>query len=200
MSAPLDPGLLYTALMLRKLHELRCFGCVLDAGDAGRYRAVLAEHLPGAAWIGTGEAWAPVLDGLRLCRRGESLGLTDIRPLAASRLPGVDLALFDEGLGSPEPAALQALVNAWVERAALVLIALPAAVPLTGALTRFVAGGTAVCFFSAGTGRARQVLQLHGVIPGIVQHMTGQHMTGQHMTGQPTAGQGGAGQRAAGRA
>ena len=172
MSAAPDHGLLYTALMLRKLHELRGFGRVLDAGAEDRYRTVLGEHLPGAVWIGVGEAWAPALGELRLRRRGDGLGLTDIRTLAASRLPGLDLALF-EGVFEPlDPADALALAAAWLERAAVVLVSLPAALPvgtaLPGLCARFVAGGGAVCLLSADAGRARQVVQLHGVIPGIV--------------------------------
>ncbi len=176
MSTAPDPGLLYTALILRKLHELRGFARVLDAGAEGRYRAVLAEHLPGAAWIGAENAWAPALDELRLRRRGEGLGLTDIRVLAAGRLERVDLALFEGVFEHLEPADALALASAWLERTALMLIALPAAavgMALPGLCARFVAGGGAVCLLSADAGRARQVAQLHGAIPGIVQRMTG---------------------------
>ena len=177
MSSAPDPGLLYTALMLRKLHELCCFGRVLDASAEGRYRAVLAEHLPGAAWIGAEEAWAPALGELRLRRRGEGLGLTDIRILAAGRLERVDLALFEGVFEHLEPADALALASAWLKRTALVLVSLPAAasvgMALPGLCARFVAGDGAVCLLSADGGRARQVAQLHGAIPGIVQRMTG---------------------------
>ena len=178
MPAAPNHGLLYTALMLRKLHEPRAFGRVLDAGAEGRYRAVLAEHLPGAAWIGAEEAWAPVLDEFRLRRDGDGrLGCADIRITAAARLAGLDLALFEGVFEHLEPADALALAGAWLERSALVLVSLPAALPvgtaLPGLLSRFVQGGDAVCFLSTDAGRARQVAQLHGVIPGIVQRMTG---------------------------
>jgi hypothetical protein len=170
-----DPGLLYTALMLRKLHELRGFGRVLDAGAEGRYRAVLAEHLPGAVWIGVEEAWAPELDELRLRRLDDGrFGCTDIRVAAAERLSGVELALFEDVFEHLEPAEALALANAWLKRSALVLVSLPAAAAaLPGLAARFVWGGTAVCFLTADAGRAQQVTQLHGVIPGLIQRMTG---------------------------
>ena len=172
MSAVSDPALLYTALMLRKLHEARGFGRVFDAGPEGRYRAVLAEHLPGAAWTGIEEAWTPELGELRLRRRPDGRpGLADIR--AAARLSGLDLALFEDVFEHLEPEDACTLAAAWLERAALVVAALPAGMALPGELTRFVAGGTAVCCLSADAGRARQVVQLHGVIPGIVRRMAG---------------------------
>ncbi len=177
MSAASDPGLLYTALMLRKLHEARGFGRVLDAGPEGRYRAVLAEHLPGAGWIGVEVAWAPVLGEFRLRRREDGLGLIDLRIAAASRLSGLDLALFEDVLEHLAPDDALALAAAWLERASLVLIALPASLPvgtaLPGLCARFVQGAAAVCLLSADAGRARQVTQLRGVIPGIVRQMTG---------------------------
>jgi len=176
MSAAPNPALLYTALMLRKLHELRGFGRVLDAGAEGRYRAVLAEHLPGAAWIDATEAWRPVLGELRLRRRGESLGLTDIRILAAARLAGVELALFEDVFEHLEPEGALALASAWVESSSLVLVSLPATLPVGTALpalrARFVAGDSAVCFLSVDAGRARQVAQLQEAMSGIVQRMT----------------------------
>ena len=169
MSAPPDPGLLYTALMLRKLHELRSFGRVLDAGGDGRYPAVLAEHLPGARWIGAEEAWAPVLDGLRLRRRdGGVLALADIRGAAAA-IATVDLALFDEGaFAALEPGEVRALLAAWMDHAPLVLAELPAGTMAPGLAARF----GAVCLFTADTGRARQVTQLHAAIPAIVRRLT----------------------------
>ena len=178
MPAAPDPGLLYTALMLRKLHELRGFGRVLDAGAEGRYRAVLAEQLPGAAWVGVEEAWAPVLDGLRLRVRDDGrLGCADLRLAAATRLPGIDLALFEDVFEHLETADALALAGAWVERVSLVLVAVPAALPVGTALpalaARFVEGGGAVCLLSADPGRIRQVAQLHGEMPGIVRRMAG---------------------------
>lgn len=168
--------LLYTALMLRKLHERPGFGRVLDAGAEGRYRAVLAEHLPGAVWIDAEEAWAPVLGELRLRWSGERLGCTDIR-VAAAAVAGVDLALFGEVFEHLEPEDALALAGAWVGHTPLVLIALPAALPVGAALpglaARFVAGSVAVCWLTADVGRARQVAQLHEAVSGIVQRMTG---------------------------
>ncbi len=178
MSAAPDPGLLYTALMLRKLHELRAFRRVLDAGAGGRYRALLADHLPGAAWIGAADAWTPVLGELRLRRRGESLGLTDIRIAAAARLAGesgADLALFEDVLEPLEPADALALAAAWLKSSSLVVVpaaALPVAAALPGLVARFAAGGGDVCFLSADAGRARQVAQLQELIPAIVRRMT----------------------------
>ena len=177
MSAASDPGLLYTALMLRKLHELRGFGRVLDAGTEGRYRAVLAEHLPGAVWIGV-EAWGPVLGELRLRRREGRFDCADLRIAAASAQPaGVALALFEGVFEHLAPEDALTLAGAWLARSELVLASLPAALPvaaaLPGLLSRFVVGGNALCFLSTDPGRARQAVQLQGVIPGIVQRMTG---------------------------
>ena len=172
-----DHGLLYTALMLRKLHELRGFGSVLDAGAEGRYRAVLGEHLPGAVWLGIEEAWAPVLGEFRLRRRGEGLGPTDIRVAAASRHAGVGLALFEDVFEHLEPDDAVALAAAWLEHGALVLVAAPAELPVATALpglcARFVQGDGAVCLLAAEAERARQVSQLHGMIPAIVRRMAG---------------------------
>ena len=169
MSAALDPGLLYTALMLRKLHELRPFGRVLDAGGDGRYPAVLAEHLPGARWIGVEEAWAPVLDGLRLRRRdGGGLAPADIR-IAAAATATVDLALFDEGaFAALEPDEIRALLAAWVGHAPLVLAELPAETVAPGLAARF----GAICLLTADADRARQVARLHAAIPAIVRRLT----------------------------
>ena len=174
MSAAPDPGLFYTALMLRKLHELRPFRRVLDASAEGRYRAVLAEQLPGAAWIGAEEAWAPVLSELRLRRRDEGLDLTDIR-IAAAPLAGVDIALFEGVFERLDAAGALDLTDAWLGNASLVLVALPAAFPMVppGLAARFVAGERAVCLLSADGERVRQAAQLHTVIPAIVQRITG---------------------------
>ncbi|MEI6559462.1 MAG: hypothetical protein WCO00_13745 [Rhodospirillaceae bacterium] len=176
MPAAPDHALLYTALMLRKLHELRGFGRVLDAGAEGRYRAVLADHLPGAAWVGIETAWAPVLDEFRLRQTERGLGFTDIR-IAAARFAGVDLVLFEDVFEHLELADALALADAWLERSSLVLVAMAAALPvattLPGLCCRFVHGGTAVALLSTDPGRVRQIGPLHGLIPGIVQRLTG---------------------------
>ena len=177
MPAAPDPALLYTALMLRKLHELRGFGRVLDAGAEGRYRAVLGEHLPGTAWIGVEEAWAPVLGELRLRRHRGRLGCVDIRLAAADRWAGLDLALFEDVFEHLEPDEALALVAAWLERASLLLLSLPAALPvgtlLPGLCARFVAGSSAVCCLSADSARVWQVIRLHGALPAMVRRLTG---------------------------
>ena len=177
MPAPPHPTLLYTALMLRKLHELRGFGRALDAGAEGRYRAVLGEHLPGTVWIGVEEAWAPVLGKLRLRRHRGRLGCTDIRLTAASHWAGLDLALFEDVFEHLEPDEAVALAAAWLASTSLLLISLPAALPvgpmLPGLCARFVAGSAAVCCLSTDSTRVWQVTRLHGALPAMVRRLTG---------------------------
>ena len=174
MSASLDPGLLYTALMLRKLHELQGFGRVLDAGAEGRYRAVLAGQLPGAAWTGIEEAWAPLLGEVRLRVRDGRLGCADLRLAAAARSSGVDLALFEDVFEHLEPGDALALADAWTARVPLVLAALPAGAPPPGPpAARFAWAGGAVCLFSADAGRLVQLARLHEPVSGIARRMAG---------------------------
>ena len=173
-----DPALLYMALMLRKLHEARPFGRVLDAGIESRYRIVLREQLPGASWIGLAELWAPVLEEMRLrSRPDDRLGVEDLRFVAAARCHGLDLALLEDQFDGLEAEPLRALAALWLERASLILAVLPAApsvnTMLPGLCARFVTGRTALCCFSADSVRVWPVVRLHGVLPAMVARMTG---------------------------
>jgi hypothetical protein len=174
--------------MLRKLHEAQAFGRILDASLDRRYQAALGAHLPGAVWIGT-EAWLPGLDQLRLRRRRGRLGCTDIRIAAAATLSGLDLALFEGGFEQLEPDDADALARAWLARAPLVLVVLPAAAAVGAALpglcTTLVQAGTAVRFLSTVAVRRRQLLQLQGVIPGIVQRLQPGAVLNASIAGEP---------------
>ena len=173
MPAPADPGLLYMALMLRKLHEARPFHRVLDAGIEGRARAVLAEQLPGAAWIGLAGLWEPVLGDIRLQRRPDGrLGVADLRAAAARGNP-FDLALLEDQCDGLEAEAVHALAALWLERAALVLAALPLGAQPPGLCARFVTGGSALCCLSGEATRSRQVARLHELLPAMVARLAG---------------------------
>ncbi len=175
MSTNTTSDLLYTALMLRKLHERQGFSQVLDASTDGRYRTVLEEHLPGAGWIAAQEVWTPMLHEVRLCRHADRLGCTDIR-LAAAASTRVELALFEGVLEPLQPPEAQALAAAWLAHTPLVLISLLATLPvapaLPGLVSHFISGTVAVCCLTRDPERARQISQLHQVISGIVQRMT----------------------------
>ncbi len=163
--------------MLRKLHEIRRFDRILDAGAEGRYRAILTEHLPGATWLGT-EAWTPVLDGLRLRRRNGRLDCADIRIAAAALLAGLDLVLFEDVFEHLERDDALALAGAWLEHSALVLVSLSARLPvgaeLPGLRTTFRHADTAVRFLSSDVERSRQVTLLHSGITAVVIRRLGE--------------------------
>ncbi len=178
MPAASDPGLLYTALMLRKLHEARPFGRVLDAGIEGRHRLLLEDHLPGAVWIGLADLWAPVLGDIRLRRRPDGrLEVEDPRLAVAGRCGGVDLALLEDQFDDLEPDQAALLAGRWLERASLVKVSLsavsPASAELPGLCARFAADGRVVCCLSADAVRSRQAARLHEVLPAMVARLTG---------------------------
>ena len=118
-------GKIYTALMVKKLHEANRFATILDvgAGDGG-YSDLLSPHLPGATWIGV-EIWPPYIEKFKLSPKYHRLINADIRKLDPATLPPLDLTIFGDVLEHMTKAEALTLVERYLARSRFVLISIP---------------------------------------------------------------------------
>ena len=195
MPSSSDFGKLYSALMLKKMHEAMPFRDIFDVGvGEGTYHKWLAGELPGASWTGI-EVWPPYFDEFDLSNRYSRMVLGDIRTFDHRTLPELDLTIFGDVLEHMAKADAQTIVNQYLALCGVLLISIPVVPAPQGevygnpyevhvkddwshdeVLASFPAihaglvhQNIGVYFLSAHAVRQGQLRQLHAVIPGILR-------------------------------
>ena len=118
-------GKLYTAMMLKKLHEAGSIKHVVDFGcGEGTYKNLLDPHCPGTRWTGV-EVWEPYVEQFDLEEKYDRIIVEDCRRVDWSSLGPVDLAIFGDILEHMIREEAVKVVERALAHAPLVLISIP---------------------------------------------------------------------------
>lgn len=120
-------GKLYTAMMLKKLHDAGSIERVVDFGcGRGTYKDLLGPHCPGTHWTCV-EIWKPYVEQFGLEQKYDRVLVEDCRRVDWSVLAPVGLAIFGDVLEHMMHEEAAEVIETALAHAPLVLISIPVA-------------------------------------------------------------------------